>query len=208
METPNTNSAAANPWCGENKRKAEDAEPKESKKMVGQLQRSKFELCEYGQQLVNGWLSQVLLDLASNQQTTPSLPVHTFDACARKHTSLEQTTNTQATHATNTTSTHPCYILPQHAVGEIGNQRCQSDLLSVFELRAVENALETGDEEAMAAAAILLLGDTGPAALTVKQPWARALSYQVKDIENRSYALRLPSNGKGVYVCVFVCVFV
>ena len=57
--------------------------------------------------------------------------------------------------------------------------------LWAWEVGVVEAALAKGDEYLLLEAAALVLQDAGPAALTVKQPWARALSWGVKDVENR-----------------------
>jgi hypothetical protein len=57
--------------------------------------------------------------------------------------------------------------------------------LWAWEVGVVEAALTKGDEYLLLEAAALVLQDAGPAALTVKQPWARALWWGVKDVENR-----------------------
>jgi hypothetical protein len=67
--------------------------------------------------------------------------------------------------------------------------------LSAWELGVLDAALAKGDEALLLHAALVVLQDTGPAALTVKQPWARALSWGVKDVENRCFPLRLPASG-------------
>ena len=61
------------------------------------------------------------------------------------------------------------------------------ETLSAADLGTAEKAVQVGDDATLAAVSCLLLGDSGPAALTVKQPWARALSWGVKDVENRGY---------------------
>ena len=84
---------------------------------------------------------------------------------------------------------------------------CQS--LWSWELEVVEEALEDGDDAALTAAAELILSNAtlyrgiGPSALTVKQPYARALMWKIKDIENRGFALRLPAEGQVIKSGIF-----
>jgi hypothetical protein len=85
-----------------------------------------------------------------------------------------------------------CGLSSPSAAGQQNAVECR---LSAWELGVVEAALAKGDEALLLEAAAILLHDTGPAALTVKQPWARALSWGVKDVENRCYQLRLPASG-------------
>ena len=66
-------------------------------------------------------------------------------------------------------------------------QGLRGDFLTSDEVRAVEHALATGTDADLDHAAELILGQKGPAALTVKQPWARALNWGIKDVENRGY---------------------
>ena len=66
-----------------------------------------------------------------------------------------------------------------------GQRHVCRNKLSVVEMEAVEQAIDGGSEAALLDASALLLGDSGLSALTVRQPWARALLWRVKDVENR-----------------------
>ena len=110
---------------------------------------------ECEQQLQDTWLQKVLLDFSEMKHHTPPLRELRLE-----HKDLMQDASPATT-------------------------RCATDSLSEWELREVERALESGDDVSILSAANLVLGDTGPSALTVKQPWARALWWEVKDVENR-----------------------
>ena len=89
-------------------------------------------------------------------------------------------------------STHKAAAQAAQAEEDLGETRDKileleeiSRSMSVVEMEAVEQAIDGGSEAALLDASALLLGDSGLSALTVRQPWARALLWRVKDVENR-----------------------
>ena len=141
-------------------------------------------------QLIDKWLQHGLLDFY-NQAHFPPLPLDWWSRRGAHYASMAPPGNTAQKQGAR---------VIQGSVGlHVGRAACQiathstdnnlpgrmADGLSAHDLWAVETTLQKSDDVSHATVSSILMGDAGPAALTVKQPWARALSWGVKDVENR-----------------------
>jgi hypothetical protein len=142
-------------------------------------------------QRIDQWLQRGLLDFHSQTYFSP-LPVDWWSRRGVHRTSSAHDA---------TAAKKPKARVIQGSVGQVGRAACHTaphtaddclpgrwaDGLSADDVCSVETTLQRGDDVSHETVSSILMGDAGPAALTVKQPWARALSWGVKDVENRGW---------------------